>query len=143
MLAGQLALIVAAVFAGAAFYINAVEQPARMTLDDRALLTQWKPSYKRGYAMQASLAVIGFALGLLAWWSTGDWQWPLGAALLVANWPFTLVAILPLNNVLMATELADAGPGTRALLQTWNKLHAVRTGLGFAATLVFLLASMS
>jgi hypothetical protein len=142
MLAGQLALIVAAIFFGAAIYINAAEQPARLKLDDRALLTEWKPAYVRGFAMQASLAILGFLLGLIAWWQTGDWRWLLGALLIVANWPFTIFAILPINKRLMATPPEQAGAESRGLIERWAGLHAVRTALGALATPTFLWASL-
>jgi len=142
MLAGQLALIVAAIFAGAAIYVNIAEQPARLGLDIRSLLLEWKPSYKRGFAMQAPLAIAGFLLGLLAWWQTGVWLWLLGATILIANWPYTLLGIMPTNNKLMATDPAVAGTDSRELIEKWARLHAVRTALGFASTLVFLWASL-
>jgi Domain of unknown function (DUF1772) len=143
MLAGNLALLVAAMFTGAALYINLVEQPARLRLGHNALLTEWKPSYKRGFAMQAPLAILCFLLGLLASWETGNWLWILGALLMVANWPYTLLVIMPVNRKLMATELSSAGRETRNLIEHWARLHAVRTALGFAATVIFLWASVS
>ncbi|HEY7245246.1 MAG TPA: DUF1772 domain-containing protein [Xanthobacteraceae bacterium] len=142
-MAGQLALIVAAVFAGAALYVSFAEQPARLYLDDRSLLVEWKPSYKRGFAMQAPLAVAGFLLGLLAWWQANDWRWLLGAAVLVANWPYTLLAIMPTNRAIAAIDPARPGLQARALVEKWGRLHAGRSALGFAATAIFLWASLS
>jgi hypothetical protein len=139
---GNFALTVAALFTGAAFYINFAEQPARLGLDDRALLAEWKPSYARGFMMQASLAVIGFILGGLEWLVTANWLWLLGAIILVANWPYTMFGIMPTNNVLNAIPLNEAGPNSRALIEKWGALHAVRTALGAAATLIFLWASL-
>ena len=141
MLAGLLALAAASIFAGAAFYVSAVEHPARMGLDDRAMLSEWQPSYRRGAVMQASLAIIGFLLGLVAWWQTGHWLWLAGAVVLVANWPYTLIVIRPTNNELLATAPGQASPQSRALLTRWASLHAGRTALGLAATLIFVLAA--
>ena len=139
---GPFALAAAAIFTGAAFYINFAEQPARLGLDDRALLAQWKPSYARGFAMQASLAIVGFVLGVLTWWSSGNYAWLLGATVLVANWPYTLLGIMPTNHILNAIVPDDAGPNSRALIVKWGGLHAVRTALGALATVIFLWASV-
>jgi len=141
MLTGQLALMIAAIFAGAALYVSVAEQPARLALEPRPLLEQWLPSYKRGFAMQAPLAAIGFVLGMVAWWQTADWLWLLGAFVLVANWPYTLFGIMPLNHRIMAIRPEHADVSSKALITQWGALHGVRTMLGLSATVIFLLAS--
>ena len=142
MLTGQLAIIAAALFSGAAFYVGFVEQPARLGLEDRALLAEWKPAYARGTTMQAPLAAAGFLIGLLAFWQSGNWYWLIGAVIIVANWPYTFIVIMPANRQLLSIEPATAGAASRALIVRWGGLHAVRTGLGVAATAAFVWVSL-
>jgi hypothetical protein len=141
MIIGLIALALASTFFGAALYIHVAEHPARMALDDRNALAQWSPSYARAFAMQGGLAVAsGLAAGLAAWLMR-DGRWLLGAALMLANWPYTVFGILPLNHQLDATRAAEAGPHTRAMLDRWNRLHAIRTGLSFLAVLALIWAA--
>ena len=145
MLAGQLALIVAAIFTGAAIYINVAEQPARLTLDDRSALAEWKPAYRRGFAMQATASrrrLPAWAHRLVA-----DRRLALACSarsLLVANWPYTLIAIMPTNKRLMAMRLEAGRTGKpQAHGGHGRRLHAVRTALGALATAMFLWASLA
>jgi hypothetical protein len=140
VLAGELALTIAAVFTGAAIYINIAEQPARLQLDNRSLLAEWKPAYKRGYMMQASLAVVGGLFGLVDYLSTLDWRWLLGAIVLLANWPYKIYVMMPTNRRLMDTAPEAATAQTRRTLERWGALHAGRSTLGLVATLIFLWA---
>lgn len=139
MLTAHLALLFAALFAGAAIYVSLAEHPARLALDDKAALRQWKPSYRRGKRMQATLALVGGGLALWVWWQSGNHLWLAGGLLLLAPWPFTILVILPTNHMLEATALETPHDAyTRALLVRWGRLHAVRAALGAAAAFVML-----
>jgi hypothetical protein len=137
---GAIALVFAALFSGAAFYINFAEQPARLILEPTQILKQWAPSYKSGFIMQSTLAMLSGVAAIYTFTQTQDWRWALGAVLILANWPYTLLVIMPTNLKLLATKEADINSTTVDLIRHWGKLHAVRTVLGLSATVVFLLA---
>lgn len=134
------ALVLATLFTGAALYISLIEHPARLGLADAPLLQQWQPSYKRALPIQAGLAVLGGIAGLTAWYQLRDWQWIAGSLALLANWPFTLLVIMPTNKRLLAMSPRDAGAESRRLLLRWGGLHAVRSALGALSTSLFLWA---
>ena len=70
-----------------------------------------------------------------------DWRWLIGAALILADWPYTLFIIMPTNKELEATSAEATHETIRGLIQQWGRLHAVRSALGLAATLAYLWAS--
>jgi len=131
------ALMFATLFAGAALYITLVEHPARLTLEDGPLLAEWQPSYKHALPIQAGLAVAGGIAGLAVWYPAHGWQWLAGAIVLLSNWPFTLLVIMPTNKRLMGMSVGDAGSESRRLLGLWGRLHNVRSLLGSTAALLF------
>jgi hypothetical protein len=128
------------IFTGAAIYVNLVEQPARLSCGIALAITEWRPSYRRGSVMQASLAVSGSVLAFLSAWISRDPRWIVGGILLFAVVPFTLIVIFPTNKKLQSQQLDITTPHAENLLRLWNRLHAVRSGLGLLAFLVFLFA---
>ncbi len=141
MLAGLIALTMAAAFCSAALYINIAEHPARMLLDDANALAQWGPSYDRAFNFQGGLAVASGIAGLVQAWLSGDWIWAVGAVLMLANWPYTLAAILPLNHRLKDIAPDMVATRARPMLTQWNRLHMGRSAMSAVAVAVFLFAA--
>jgi hypothetical protein len=133
-----LASLCAAVFAGAAVYINVAEHPARMLGDTHAAVAQWAPSYRRATLMQAPLALISAASGVSAWFSGASLWWLAAGLLMGAVVLFTFIAIMPTNRKLLAPGRAPASGETRALLERWGRLHAVRSVLSLVAAVLLL-----
>jgi hypothetical protein len=132
-----LAVLACTIFAGAAIYISFVEHPARMSGDTRAAATAWAPSYRRATLMQAPLAIVSFLAGVAAWLLGGGILWLAGAVLIGSVVPFTLLVIKRTNDQLLAPGRDLGSSDTRALLEKWGKLHAVRSLLSFVASVLF------
>ena len=132
------ATFAATLFAGAALYINVAEHPARMAIETRMAALQWAPSYRRATLLQAPLALLSLVSGTAAWAVGANIAWFVAALLIGIVVPFTLVVVMPTNRRLLDPDRDLASADTRALLQKWNKLHAVRTTLSLVASIIYL-----
>lgn len=134
------AIAIAAAFFGIAVYITVAEQPARLLLGDGPSLEQWQHSFRVAIVLQGTMAILGGVAGLLAFWHARDGRWLAGGLLMLANWPWTLLMIQPINTALLA---ATAGtPQTRALIEQWGAVHGMRTLLSGIALLLLIWAGM-
>lgn len=141
MITGSLALAAAGAFTGASLYVNYVEQPARLALSDDALIKEWEPSDHRGFLVLAGLAALSAVFGFVAYRELDDVRWALGALVIIASWPYTYLAIVPLNNRILAMIGADAAHEARKVIDMWGRLELGQTGLGLAATLIYVWAA--
>jgi hypothetical protein len=63
------------------------------------------------------------------------------ALLIFAVIPFTLIAIRPINNRLLDPRRDRGSAETMPLLETWGRLHAVRSALSLVAAVLFIWAT--
>lgn len=137
-----IAVLACTLFTGAAVYITAVEHPARLSCGTEIAATQWAPSYKRATVMQASLAAVAGFSGIVRALQGAGPLWVWAAILILAVVPFTLVVIRPTNTRLLEPSRDCRSPETLELLKSWGRLHAVRSVLSIAASVLFVWATI-
>ena len=140
MLLANFATLATALFTGAAVYISLVEHPARLQCPTAHAVEQWRPSYKRATAMQASLAVVGSLLAIASWLVGSGLIWLLAGLVLGSVVPFTLVVMWPTNKRLEDPGLDTTSEVARSLLVRWGHLHGARSALSLLALILMLFA---
>ena len=139
MIWGTFALAFAAAFTGASFYVNWVEQPARLKLDDAALLSEWGPSDSRGVSLLAALALLAAIAGFIAYFGSQDVRWAFGAIVMILSWPYAFFFMSPLDNQIRSLRGGEVA-AARALVRQWGIVESGMTAIGLAAVLIFLWA---
>jgi hypothetical protein len=134
---GLFAFAAACAFAGAALYISVVEQPARLTLNARAMVREWTPSNRRGFIMLSMLAIASSILAYTDYARTGDVRWIIGGTIMLATWAYAYFAIVPVNIWLFALEQGGSALTLRELMRDWGLLEWGHTAIGLWASGVF------
>lgn len=134
---GLFAFAAACAFAGAALYINVVEQPARLTLNARAMVREWTPSNRRGFIMLSMLAIASSILAYTDYARTGDVRWIIGGTIMLAPWAYAYFVIVPVNIWLFALEQGGSALTLRDLMRDWGLLEWGHTAIGLWASGVF------
>ncbi len=139
MISGTLALALAAAFTGASFYVYWGEQPARLALDEEALLSEWGPSDSRAVALLAALALLAAIAGFIAYFESQDVRWAFGALIIIASWLYAFFVMAPLDNQIRSLRGGEVA-AARALVRQWGIVESGLTAIGLAAVVVFLWA---
>lgn len=145
------ALSAAVAFTSAAGYCFATTEAMNRTEELQVKKRAWRSTFFVGVVGNGSLSIIGAIIGGAAAikadaaFEKSKARWlGAGAFLLASNWAWTLAAIMPVNKKLLADAPKEASADdSNELLKQWNRLHAVRVGLGAAAVGAFAVAILA
>ena len=125
--------------AGSAIYINLVEHPARMKIDDvKSLHRQWKEGFDLAKIIMIGASLVPICGGIAAYamnQSKGK-PWLIAAGMLAFNVPYTALVIMPrsIQPISDYEVVARKDPAVvKETVDKWNTLHKVRTVVDLAA----------
>ena len=96
-----LATVGTGVFAGVALSANVVEMPASKGLELKAALAHWRETFVRARPLQSALSLVSGLCSLTVGFLTEDPLWYAGGCVMLGLWPYTYLAIRPINHKLL------------------------------------------
>ena len=135
------ALFSCGTFFGAALYISLAQHPATLESGVEFGTRFFPPMYGRAAPLQIMLALVGFIAGLIAWYQASNGLWLIGALMLIAVIPITLLLIKPINDVLLDTDKTIDASEAMSLLTRWGPKHWLRTLVSGISFLLYLIAA--
>lgn len=91
----------ALLFAGAASYVAFVDPKVRNELEGtKNKLQHWSTMYSKTIGPMSGLALVIGVFSGLCYFKTKEKLWLVGGALMTGLWPYTLLFIMPTNNIL-------------------------------------------
>ena len=136
-IASFVATVGAGLFAGASAYVTFAEHPGWVESGPAVALKGLGPTFRRAAAMQGGLAMIGLLSAAVAWFQGSGIGWLVGGLLLAVLVPYTFGVIMPVNRRLLDPQLDAGSREAVELLRRWGRLHAVRTIVGVAVFVSF------
>ena len=136
------AIVVAAVMAGNEFAVAVFFHPRISRLDDAVhVRAVWTLASSLGAVMPfwyALTLLSSLAVAFLAHptWSTPRWLALGSAALFAAASIFSVVSLVPINNLVARFDPDSLPPNWRELRHRWDRLHGIRVGLLFIAVIL-------
>jgi hypothetical protein len=137
-----IAILSAAFFAGGGLFVSIVLYSAIMS-DLASAVAQFANMYRHAAPWQGSNAIICLLAALTLSALTTDWWWAIGGFLVGASVPFTLFAMMPVNNRLLDENAPPTADEAVSLLKHWGRLHWVRNVLSTLGLVVMLSHGLS
>ena len=108
-----------------------------------ALIGGEVPTIKNVGQRVVSLIAAGYLVGVLLVWVVPHLFAPVqfGALVMLASWPYTYWAIVPLNNRILGLIGADAAHDARKVIDLWGRLELGQTAIGVLGLIIFVWAA--
>lgn len=135
-------------FAGPALYMSQLDPIVREKLQSKKMqLQHWSTMYKTGLATMPIISLLATGTGIAAYVKTKENYWLYGALAIFSVIPYTLIALMPLNNRLNKILDETQGEIPEEKVETvvegmnkWVHLHRVRGLIALGAAGIFFIA---